>query len=156
MRNLAFVLEDLSASQTAYSLVYNTNKWLQDNIDVCISIFYMNNYMPCIQPRFARFHTADIATFDGTLIATSFKTAMQLKKATRASRYYYITDLEWLRQWFDFSADQTVMTSKDIGKVVRSPDFLNNQFLRDDKNIKVIEDYDISKFVELANESTNS
>jgi hypothetical protein len=150
MKNLAFVIEDLAANQLAYSLIYNANQWLESNLDGTVSIFYMDNLIPCILPKFPRYQATDIIPFDGTLVATSFKTANLIKKATRARRYYYLNDLEWKRNWTDCTIDKIldIVDNNDIGLIGRSESHIS-EIPIPKKGFRIIEDYDVTQFMEL-------
>jgi len=134
---LGFVLEDLLPTQTAYCLTYNINRYLKSHPETDICMFLIDNVPPCIQPRFARYHLKDAFGFDGSLVATSLKTAESIKDFTRASRYYYITDLK----------DVFQQGLENTQYIFRSKDYPVNT----GRDFPVVEDYNIEKILELTN-----
>ncbi len=148
IKKVAFVLDNLAANQIAYSLIYNSNQFLEKNADVNISIFFVDNMLPCVLPKFARFNITELSSFDGTLIATSFKTALLVKNATRSKRYWYVSDMEWTKGNFtSFDKLNDLFCDQSIVKISRSKDFVQN--IPPIKDIQVIEDYNVEELTKL-------
>lgn len=150
--SVAFAINSLSANQMSYCCIQNINKWLKENFGVNFSIFYQENAIPCKSLNFARFHIKDCEAFTGDLISTCFGTANSIKNATRSRRYYYISDLEWRRPWFKFSASEVndVLFNKDIKKFTRSKDYYDELT---SMNIEVsdiiVPDFNIEQILEI-------
>ncbi len=144
---VGFAVDSLSAGQIPYLCVTNINRWLNDHFGVNFSLFYQENSIPCVQPRFARFHLKDTNVFDGVVIATSFATAKSIKDAARSKRYYYINDITFLEKSKDLDC---VMKNDNIIKFTRSKDY-TNLLLDKGYNINpaVIKDFDINEILEI-------
>ncbi len=155
---LGFVFSDLYASQMPYLCIFNSNRWLSNNLGLNISIFYEDNSPPCIKPEFARFHISSSVGFDGDLIATSFKTALSAKVSSRSRRYYYINDMEWLRGNFAHSKEEfkSIMLDDSIVKFTRCQDYLDTM-TGQGINISpvVVPDFDIDRILEIVNVNKN-
>ncbi len=152
MLKIAFVFDDLNASQPAYQCIKALNSLTIRSSDIEPSIFFIEQALPCIEPKFARYHVRDSLWYEGHLIATSVKTAMSIKLSTRAKRYFYIQDLEWLRQncntedWKSIMEDDNfikICRCKDHAKAIHEAGFIISP--------AAIENYNIQKFVELIN-----
>lgn len=155
-KSIAFVLDNLSASQIAHSAIYQINKYLSDYSDN-IFMFFIDTAMPCLSPGFAIHHTRDIGHYYGNLISTSFKTSMEIKDCTRCKRFYYINELEWKRPWFSEQNNKDfvkLMLNKEIGKFCRSNEHsqaLTNEFAVNALVPNVVEHFQINKILEIVN-----
>lgn len=97
MKQLGFLVNNLSASQLSYYLLKGLNKWAEDpNNDP--TIYVMQVERPIIVPKLSIMNLAEVAGMRGTAIATDIETAgVMLDCATTTSRFLYIWDTEWLR-----------------------------------------------------------
>lgn len=148
---LGFVVEDLAAGQIPYTLIHNSNEFLDRDTDINISLFYMENSFPCLWPRFARFNLKDTMGFCGSLIATSVQTAHAIQQATRADRYFYIQDLEWKRPWFNETKQMwnSVMGDEQVIKIARSNDHYK-EFCKSGYRVRgYVEDFNLEKILEI-------
>jgi hypothetical protein len=151
---IAFVLDNLSAGQIPYCCIYNCNAWLYNNFGLNFSIFYTENSSPCVKPKFARFHVRDTVYFTGTLIATSLSTALAIKNATRAKRYFYVNDPEWLRSHKQITKEdfESIMFDDKIIKFCRSNDYKTQLEILGIKVLpNIVEDFNVSKILEIVN-----
>jgi len=153
---IAFVLDNLAASQISHSAIYQINKYLAENSHN-VSVFFLDTAMPCLVAGFAVHHVRDAGHFYGTLIATSLKTMVEIKDCTRCARYYYVNELEWKRPWFskqdkmDFT---NIMLDKGIGKFCRSHDHANvlsDEFAVNSLSESPIEHFQMDKILEIIN-----
>jgi hypothetical protein len=151
---LGFVLKDLSASQTAYFCITNSNEWLKNNFGLNVSLFYEEDSQPCVFPRFARFHLKDIFTFSGILIATDFNSVVNLEHIKNSKKFYYIQDLEHTRNNFKHSKEKfdQVMTDQNIIKFCRCSDH-QNYFTSLNYKVSntIVKDFNIDKIMEIIN-----
>jgi hypothetical protein len=155
VNNIGFILDDIGACQSAYLCIKNSNKFLKENIDTCISIFYSENILPCMNPRFARYHISDCTNFEGHLIATSIQSALICKEVSKSKKYYYINDLEWIRPHFDKNKEElnSILYDNSVIKFTRCEDYkkeLKNNGVN--VNDKIVKDFDISTILEIINE----
>lgn len=152
-QQLGFVVDDLGASQVSYLLIKNTNDFLEKRHDVNINLFFEDNFIPCLEPKFARFNTYDAFVFDGTLIATSLNTALTIKNFTRAKRFFYINDLEYLRKNVDQNEWKDILCDNNIVKFTRCDDYRTYLILQG-YNIHpiVVEDFNLDKILEVIND----
>ena len=152
MVKLAFVVEDLNASQVGYQSVRELNILSERSSEIEPSIFFIEQSWPCMAPKFARYHVRDSLWYDGHLIATSLKTALSIRTSTRAKRYFYIQDLEWLRGNCDLDGWKSIMSDEGYVKICRCKDHAKEVHEAGFcVNLIVIENFEINKFVELIN-----
>lgn len=153
---IGFVVNNLGASQVAYTLIKAVNDAVHNDYRNSICTFVTSLVIPCIDVAFPQFHLREAPQFDGVLIATDFSSALSIKDATRSSRYYYVNDLEWTRSHV-FRHKQEVVDSvlknDDIVKFARSED---HKAYMEDRGVRVsdilVEDFDIEKIVEIIND----
>jgi hypothetical protein len=150
MKQIAFVFEDLNASQSAYLACKNMNRMLENTSEVEPTVFFMEQSLPCVDLQFARYHVREALLYTGNLVSTSLKTAISVSKATRARRYFYIQDLEWLRPNFNKEAWLNIMQDRSIKKICRSVDHAEAIHESGFGQVPVvIENYNIEQFLEL-------
>ncbi len=152
--SIGFVVDDLSSGQIPYTLTKSANEFLEKNFDVNINVFFQDNYMPCVEPKFARFNIKDAFCFDGHLIATSLSTAKIIRNFTRSKRYYYIYDPTMLappivpEKW---SEVYPLMSDHKIKKFCRSQDHFNLVSPLTETDDTIVEDFDMEKIVRIIN-----
>lgn len=148
---LAFIVEDLGPSQIAAILVNQSNKALYDSIGFNISLFFVEQIPPCVDPMFARYHVADLVDFDGYVVATSVKTAKEMMSAKRAKKCFYITDIVQVMNNLKDKALIDILEDTNILKITRSKDYFDKlRELGYHINTNIIKDFDIPKFLEIA------
>jgi hypothetical protein len=97
---LGFLLDNLGPSQLAYSVIRGVNEYLEKGGDVPVVLFYERLLPFCLTPHTASMQLAEAWTFDGLLVATSFRTAeklINLPAARLRSHFFWCYDLEWVR-----------------------------------------------------------
>jgi hypothetical protein len=150
---VGFVVDDLGASQVSYLLIKNANQLLSSRHDININVFFEDNFIPCVEPKFARFNTKDAFVFDGSLIATSLKTALTIKNFTRAKRFFYINQLENLRKSTSQDEWNNILCDKNIVKFARCVDYKDELISKGyDIHPEVVEDFDLNKILEVIND----
>lgn len=85
---IGILLDNLTASQKAFSILSNPAPaylFLKQPSPLCV---------PCNKP-ISCWH--DIWGFDGAVMATTFESAFFLSKLPISKRFFYVWDLEWLR-----------------------------------------------------------
>lgn len=95
--SVAFLVEDLSASQANFFLIHSLNDWVKKGREGMV--FARKFHPPCAKPNFAVFSLADFFGFHGTAVATTFDTASLLVKVHGPRRKaLYMQDLDWHRR----------------------------------------------------------
>lgn len=156
LKSVGFLTEDLSSSQTAFTMIKSINSYVENNVDIDFSLFVENQFMPCIYPKCSKFSIRDAFIMYGSLIATSIYTAKQLGNFPRSKHYFYIQDLEYLRlktplEWHD------IMFDREIIKFCRSKDHLNEIKSQQHYNSisdLIVEDFNIEQILEIVNVHT--
>lgn len=152
-KQIGFILDSLAAAQIPYLLIKNANDFLDKRFDININIFFEDNFIPCLEPKFARFHIKDAFIFDGVLIATSLSTVLTIKNFTRSKRFFYINDLENLRKTTSQNDWDNILKDKDIVKFTRCEDYRNELVSQGyDIHPIIVENFDIEKILEVTND----
>jgi hypothetical protein len=147
---LGFAVQDLASSQIAYTLTYNCNEWLHKEFRINIALFYQAQWLTPIQPEFAQYHMANSVAFTGSLVATTADTAFSIRPATRAKRFFYIYDLEILRNNSNREYWDIVMNDDTITKFTRSKSYLD--YLKDlgyQIDERIVPSFEIEKILEI-------
>lgn len=109
MNKVGIILEHYGLSELAIRTIKQVNE-LPYNIDVVG--FYEIMQKPCMIPRFALMQISESFSFDGTLIATNFKSAKQLVTCPGPKKkIYYVWDLELYDKVFDFNEAARIFRS---------------------------------------------
>lgn len=148
---LAFVVDDLGSSQVAYVMSNKANLFLEDNPWVNISVFFVEDAVPCVEPLFARFNVSDALQYTGRLVATSYGSAKAIKSCTRAKRAFYIQDLAFILN--NRVNPDDILKDDSIVKFCRAKD--HYEFLKSKGyNVSpvIVEDFDINKILETLSE----
>jgi len=146
--SLAFVMDTIGPNQLAFICINACNFWLAKNLGLNLSIFFMEYDSPSVIPDFATFHSKNVSSFKGHLIATSASTTSFLLNECLASRVFYIYCID---DFFKHEKElRQIMLSDNIIKVVACDDYNVELTKRGYKITSVIEDFDINKFMEIA------
>jgi hypothetical protein len=98
---LGFMVRDLGMSQLAYRLITGLNKWVSPQNDGWV--FFEENQRPLLGCHFGVMNCEGAWGFQGALVATSFTTLKKALACPRATPYFYVWDLEWLRNRYLYS-----------------------------------------------------
>lgn len=126
-RQIGIILDHTTIGQLSYSAISSINQYMELNFGTSFCIFSIENTANSIVPNFPIFGTKELRGFSGSIIATSAKTAVELAKAVRCRKYWYLYDLEWLRPWGrDVQADaERIMEDPGVIKFTRCNAYRN-------------------------------
>jgi hypothetical protein len=120
MNKIAAIVDSLSVSQCAHSLINSFNVLSKDNSVCC---FYTNLSPFVVTPNFAVMNVFHASSFHGNIFATNIFGAKVLTEIKSKSRkFLYLWDLEWLRSPMDFKQTVNILNSPNIEVVARSND----------------------------------
>lgn len=140
---IGFVLQDLGPNQLAYTCISSINKYLDNNYGIDPVLFFQEQSMPCLQPKCARYNVYDTSYYYGNLITTTIDTTVNTRNARVCQKFYYIYELEYLKNKENKVKFDTIMNDNTIVKFTRCLDFL--QQLRNDGyeiNGTIVNDFD--------------
>lgn len=122
MNKIGVVLGDLGPSQLSYYVVKNINQRCETTAKDDFVAFVENISTHILEPDFGIMNIGEVWSFDGVLIATSVSTALQVIKAVNsAEKYFYVWDLEWMRQsGHDFAYTVKAFNDPKINLIARS------------------------------------
>lgn len=149
LTRLAFVVDNLGASQASYLLIKKLNTWLAESLrhDGCVFVRHMGS--PCSACNFPIFSINDLANYKGICIATSFDAAKELIHIQGPSSIaYYAQDPEWTYQYRPFDEWRAVMLNSKFKIMCRSS-YHQDLFKRCwNTSPAIIEDFNIQDIIE--------
>lgn len=113
MKDIAILVDNLKISQKNYYMVKSMNTIRKDNNIVA---FYHNLSTQVVRPHFSTMNISRAQYWtDGVIISTSFKTLESMKSiVTRAKKYHYMWDLEWLYESYNYMENMNLLEDVDI------------------------------------------
>jgi hypothetical protein len=152
---IGFLVNDLTASHLAFSLIKNLNEY-ETNSDTVL--FFENISSSIIKPNFPTMAINEIWNFEGALVSTDMNTTLTLKKCfTPRKKIFYVWDLEWMRnsmgQTKNFENTIEAFSDETIELVARSKDHAKAiENLSNRKINHIVENFNIEKLMRIANE----
>ena len=150
---IGVVVNDFSCSQLSFYAVRNINQACDNSPKHDYIGFFENLANNVIEPSFCLMNISEIWGFDGVLVATSASTTLTLiKSVTQSEKYFYVWDLEWLRDPDNYHTLLTIYRHPDINLIARSEthakaieNFCNKRV------VGVMEDFNLSDLEEIIN-----
>ena len=119
--NIGIVTNDFSCSQLSFYLVRNINLECNSSTENDYMGFFENLSSNVMEPSFCVMNISEIWGFKGILVATSASTALTIIKAvTQSKKYFYVWDLEWLRNPDNYHTLLTIYRHPEINLIARS------------------------------------
>lgn len=148
--NIGISVHDLIPSQLSYFLTKNINDKCSDSIEHDFVIFFENLSGKIIEPNFGMMNTTEVWSFQGHLITTSISTTMTaIKSMSPAKKYFYVWDLEWLRDLGkNFEYNIPAFIDEDINLIARSKTHaraIKNYCNRD--VVGIVEDFNLDQLI---------
>ena len=148
---IGVIFDDFTKSDKNYTLMDKINKFVEkSNDEICG--FLTNISHKVIDTFFAYSNTSDIAHFNnGLLVATSLETADAVNKTSvNSQKCFYIWNMEWLGQQFNFYGVHNILSNPNIKKIVRSK--LQADIIKNNFNVEVDgidEDFNLENIYEI-------
>ena len=128
---IGFIINDTTASELSFRLIKGINDYLDDDGKQDFVLFVENSSASIIEPHFATMSMSEIWNFNGSLISTSVSTSLSMNKCfAPKAKYFYIWDLEWIRntgreyektiQAFSHKETKLIAKSKDHAKAIEN------------------------------------
>jgi hypothetical protein len=115
--NINFLVDDLRASQVAFTLIEAANQIVDQNL-ASVLIFYNQLQTPCLKCNTPTLHSVESWAQPGIFISTSLKTAQQLISLPGAThKYFYVWDMSWVH---------SPVLYGPLGRIIRSTDIFRN------------------------------
>lgn len=152
---VGFVVTDTTASELSFSLIKGINDYIDDGGKEDFIIFFENSSANIIEPNFATMSMSEIWNFGGNLISTNVSTSLSMNKCfAPKSKYFYIWDLEWIRNHGrEYEKTIQAFIPKETKLIARSKD--HAKAIENYSNRKVdyvIENINIKEIVRMTNE----
>jgi len=148
---IGVMFDDFTKSDKNYTLINKINKFVEkSNDEICGFLTNISNKV--IDTFFAYSNTSDIAHFNnGLLVATSLESADAMNKTSvNSQKCFYIWNMEWLGQPFNFYGVHNILYNPNIKKIVRSK--LQADIIKNNFNVEVDgidEDFNLENIYEI-------
>jgi len=148
---IGVIFDDFTKSDKNYTLINKINKFVEkSNDEICG--FLTNISHKVIDTFFAYSNTSDIAHFNnGLIVATSLESADAMNKTSvNSQKCFYIWNMEWLGQPFNFYGVHNILSNPNIKKIVRSK--LQADIIKNNFNVEVDgidEDFNLENIYEI-------
>jgi len=148
---IGVIFDDFAKSDKNYTLMDKINKFVEkSNDEICG--FLTNISHKVIDTFFAYSNTSDIAHFNnGLIVATSLESADAMNKTSvNSQKCFYIWNMEWLGQPFNFYGVHNILSNPNIKKIVRSQ--LHADIIKNNFNVEVDgidEDFNLENIYEI-------
>tara|TARA_B100000287_G_scaffold407519_1_gene433021 strand:+ start:1350 stop:1832 length:483 start_codon:yes stop_codon:yes gene_type:complete len=152
---IGFLVNDLTASHLAFSLIKNLNEY-ETTSDIVL--FFENVSSSIIKPNFPVMAMNEIWNFEGSLVSTDINTTLTLKRCfAPRKKVFYVWDLEWMRNGREktTSFEEIIQAFSDetIELVARSQDHAKAIENLSNRKIKhIVENFNIEKLMRIGNE----
>jgi hypothetical protein len=121
--SFGIILPHLSYTQLAYYTIKQVNQLVTNNVLYDATIFYEQLAMPCTKPACSVMDINEIWSFNGVLISTTIdNTIISSKAVNAAKKFFYVWDLEWLRNKTDYIYNIQAYRANNIQLIARSID----------------------------------
>jgi len=148
---IGVIFDDFIKSDKNYTLMDKINTFVSThNDEVCGFITNISNKVT--DTFFAYTNISDIAHFNnGLVIATSLDGADVMNKTSvHSDKCFYIWEMEWMSQAFNFYGVYNILSNPKIKKIVRSQ--LQADIIKNNFNVEVDgidEDFNLEKIYEI-------
>lgn len=120
MKRIAAVVDNLGPTQSSFYLIKEFNKLVKD-VEYSPVCFYNNLAPPVLKPFFSVMNISYYANYYGVTVANSVETAnLMLKTQNSSDKFFYVWDLEWLRNPLVFTDVVQIMRDENIQLIARS------------------------------------
>jgi hypothetical protein len=121
--NIGIIIPSLDMNQLAYEVISTINRTIAAGDKNDYRIFFEELVPKCIDPICSVMNITEIFSYDGILISTTLdNTKLALKALGNVDRYFYIWDLEFLRNRKDYLNNISVYRNPKTKIIARSND----------------------------------
>ena len=155
LKNINVLLENTGASQISFCVISELNNLTKTHPNIDPIVFYEDKHKNCLPANFAVMQISEAWGQLGPIIATSFSTARSLCEFPSSKRFFYVWDLEWIRdvQLKKYEEYRSVYSDESLSLIARSDHHkkaIENAFNREVKF--VVSDFDIKHIMEVIGE----
>lgn len=157
--SISFLVPNAGASQMSFYLIKEINELFENKPELDVIVYYEDRHRSCLAPNFSMMQISEAWFQPGPIIATSISTAKSLIKFPAEKKFFYVWDLEWIRnnpsQTLNYESFKNIYTNKDLSLIARSTShkkLIENCFNR--KVEHVVEDFNINKILGVINGQT--
>lgn len=150
LKNFSVLVANSGASQLSFCVIKEINKLTQTHPQIDAILFYENQHKNCLPPNFSTMQISEAWGQSGPIIATSISTANKLASFPSEKKFFYVWDLEWIRnsQIKEYEKYSNVYKDKSLKLIARSEShkkIIENAFNREVSY--VVSDFNIEKIL---------
>jgi len=151
MLNIAAYVNDLSPSQKSFYLIKEFNAMIEKTTDLSPSVFHNRICIPPKHPCFSCRIAAFMPSYQGIIISTTMEEAKTtLKLASKADRYLYLWDLDWLENPVWYSTAMTILRDDRLKLIARSKSHVDCIENFCNKNVVgIVDNWDMNQLLEI-------
>lgn len=101
LKKIGWFVSSMNPGQLQYDIIHSSNEYMQNNDDVDISLYYVQDGPRVIQPRFACMNIFELYGFTGIVVCTSLHTLSRCLDYPGPNQqswiYFYDYNLDYLR-----------------------------------------------------------
>jgi hypothetical protein len=153
MKQLGILLDNVGASQIAFCVISELNKYVEQDPEYQPIVFYRDIQKNCLPANFSVMEIQEAWGCNGPVIATSSSTAKSLSCFPAVvDKFFYVWDVEWTRNSVSskkYEDYEKIYSDESMSIIARSDshkELIENCFNREVKN--VVSDFNISKILE--------
>ena len=155
MKNFSIILSDVGSSQKSFFAITELNKLVSVAPELDAILFYEKISSSCMPANFAVMPLSECWLNTGPVVATSVSTASKLASFPSEKKFFYVWDLEWIRnsQIKKYEDYVSAYTNKSLSLIARSENHakaISNCFNRDVEH--VLEDFEINSLIKIIGE----
>ncbi len=156
-KTISFLIANSGASQMSFYLINELNKFFSKDSQIDPIVYYEDRHRNCVPPNFSMMQISEAWFQPGPIIATSISTAKSLIEFTSPEKFFYVWDLEWIRntpaQSVQYENFKDVYTNKSLKLIARSQShkkLIENCFNRDVDY--TVENFNMQQITRIVNE----
>ena len=154
LNNFSVLVENSGANQLSFCVIAELNKLTQIRPEIDAILFYENQHKNCIPANFSTMQMSEAWGQTGPIIATSFSTANKLTSFPSEKKFFYVWDLDWIRNSYRYESLSKVYTDASLNLIARSESHkkaIENAFNR--KVSYVVSDFNINEILSILEEN---
>ena len=154
LKNFSILVENSGASQLSFFVIEGLNKLTETRPEIDAILFYENQHKNCIPANFATMQMSEAWGQSGPIIATSASTAKKLTSFPSKEKFFYVWDLDWVRNLQRYEKLSEIYTDKSLTLIARSYSHkkaIENAFNREVSHI--VSDFNINEILSILEEN---
>ena len=154
LKNFSVLVDNSGASQLSFCVITEINRLTEIRPEIDAILFYENQHKNCVPANFSTMQISEAWGQEGPIIATSFSTANKLASFPSEKKFFYVWDLDWIRNSYRYESLSQVYTDESLNLIARSESHkkaIENAFNREISH--VVPDFNINEILSILEEN---